>query len=160
MTRLNFSKIHSDILNQFEIIEKIKASDIELSEIPREAGIYVWYKKNKPLYVGKASGSGGLRTRISQHINPNYIEKRIKQKDKVFAANSLEKNGELFMEKSALRVGLCRTLNLCPGEEVLNYLFKNLSVAWITIPDIEMELIQEYSKKYKLLNNLGNKSKT
>jgi hypothetical protein len=36
--------------------------------IPREPGIYAWFRDGQPVYSGKATGSGGLAGRLAYHL--------------------------------------------------------------------------------------------
>ncbi|MNO56115.1 hypothetical protein D3C76_466230 [compost metagenome] len=59
--------------------KKYDANLIVRDDIPLDIGIYAWFTKvNKELiYIGKATGSGGLRKRIwSQHLNPTTSLRR------------------------------------------------------------------------------------
>ncbi|GAB5080389.1 GIY-YIG nuclease family protein [Arthrobacter sp. AD-310] len=38
-------------------------------EVPAEPGVYVWFREGQPVYVGKASGSYGLRGRLKSHFD-------------------------------------------------------------------------------------------
>lgn len=152
-----FKNLVDQINDELESLPKIKAEDIVIDDIPKTAGIYVWYEKDVPVYVGKASGSGGLRARIKQHLNPKYVETRIKKKDQEFADKTENVGAKKFMEKSALRVAICREKNLCPGDKVLSYLKKKLTLTWVIVPDLEMNLISKLKPKYNTINPLKNK---
>ncbi|WP_371325988.1 GIY-YIG nuclease family protein [Pseudarthrobacter enclensis] len=38
-------------------------------EVPAEPGVYVWFREAQPVYVGKASGTNGLRSRLRSHLH-------------------------------------------------------------------------------------------
>ena len=49
--------------------------------VPKEKGIYFWFRNdtNELIYIGTGSGKNGLHNRIvRQHLNPKYIEYRSK----------------------------------------------------------------------------------
>jgi hypothetical protein len=36
--------------------------------IPREPGVYIWWRNDDPVYAGVAANTGGLRPRLSAHL--------------------------------------------------------------------------------------------
>lgn len=37
--------------------------------IPRQPGVYCWFRDGKPVYAGRAASRGGLRKRLGQHLD-------------------------------------------------------------------------------------------
>ncbi|MGK0446825.1 MAG: hypothetical protein ACJA2M_000594, partial [Polaribacter sp.] len=63
-------------------LKKIDPNDSSLKIIvPKNMGIYFWFKNetDELVYIGSGSGVKGLYNRIvGQHLNPKYIEYRAK----------------------------------------------------------------------------------
>lgn len=47
---------------------RVQVAEIEVRAIPDRPGAYAWFRSSEPIYVGKASGGGGLRERIGKHL--------------------------------------------------------------------------------------------
>jgi hypothetical protein len=66
-----------ELLAQLETAPRRDPLTLRREDVPSATGVYVWYSKATgcPVYIGKASGSKGLRHRIwPQHLNPSYLE--------------------------------------------------------------------------------------
>jgi hypothetical protein len=131
------------------------ARGLTREDVPAHRGLYVWYSisSDAVLYVGKATGEGGLRRRIySQHLNPKYLESR---PEKLRAADEFQRScgvmasGRICVDKSVFRRSLGRRFRLVPGVGTVQYIRDNLAVAWLTadqlgdIPKAERDLIRE-----------------
>jgi hypothetical protein len=124
-------------------------------DVPSERGLYVWYsiRDGEVLYVGKATGRGGLRRRIcGQHLRPGYLEsrpERLRPEDRFQLSCGVLADGRACVDKSVFRRGLGRRFELAPGEATVRYIRENLAVAWLTedvlgeIPKCELDLIRE-----------------
>jgi hypothetical protein len=131
------------------------AADLTRDEVPPEPGLYVWYAVNdgEVLYVGKATGRGGLRRRIcSQHLNPKYLESRpekLRAADEFQQSCGMRVGGNVCVDKSVFRRSLGRRFRLAPGAGTVQYIRDNLALAWLTadligdVPKRERELIRE-----------------
>jgi hypothetical protein len=136
------------------------AATLTREAVPLEQGVYAWCSRTcgEILYVGKATGRGGLRTRIiGQHLNPRYLESR---EERFQPADEFQRRcgvllaGKVCVDKSVFRRSIGRTLRLAPGEDTVRYIRENLAVAWLTstdlvgqIPRHEIELIRELKPK-------------
>jgi hypothetical protein len=135
------------------------AKTLNRDDVPSQPGLYVWYSVSDGavLYVGKATGRGGLRRRIcSQHLNPNYLEsrpERLRPEDEFQRNCAVLVGGKVCVDKSVFRRGLGRRFKLAPGEGTVRYICENLAVAWLTadllgdIPKCELDLIRELKPK-------------
>lgn len=64
-TRKDPGKIWQDILLEIDP----RKLPIPPREVPAEPGVYVWFREGQPVYVGKASGTNGLRGRLRSHFD-------------------------------------------------------------------------------------------
>src|SRR5438128_12099859 len=93
------------------------ASAITRDDVPPQQGLYVWFGKpsEEVLYVGKASGKGGLRKRIwSQHLNPKYLENRVAKfqaADEFQLSCRVLRGGKPCVEQSVFRRSIARAFN-------------------------------------------------
>jgi hypothetical protein len=134
------------------------AATLTPDKIPSEAGIYVWYTKSgEVVYVGKATGKGGLRRRIGrQHLSATYLETRpekFRTEDDFQRGCGFLKNGKVCVDKSVFRRSIGRSQKLAPGAPTVQYIRDNLDVAWLTedligdAPQAERDLIRELAPK-------------
>src|SRR5689334_20255326 len=49
-------------------LPRVAVPEIEVSSIPSGPGVYAWFRSCDPIYAGKASGAGGLRERLVEHL--------------------------------------------------------------------------------------------
>ena len=56
-------------------LEKVPASKKVLQNLPEEAGVYIFYLENRPIYIGKAVN---LKSRISSYFGVNLAPKTAK----------------------------------------------------------------------------------
>jgi hypothetical protein len=119
-------------------------------DIPPLPGVYVWRSKDKdrPVYIGKATGSGGLRRRIwAQHLNPRYLEGR---SDRIVAADSFQLSravivrGQRVIDKSVFRRNIGRRERLAPGQPTVDYICIHFAVSWLTVPLLEAAAFERY----------------
>ena len=143
--------------------------------IPKKIGIYFWLDKrtSELMYIGTGSGVKGLYNRIiGQHLNPKYIEYRVKVHNQEKDAFQLEnpvirkRDGAPGIDQSAFRKNIGRTFEIKPGIHTVNYIKDNLILKYKLIEDkeelmiIEKRLILELkpklniSHKYKISNRI------
>ena len=139
-----------------------EAATLSRDDIPTLQGLYVWSSASsgEVLYVGKASGRGGLRNRIwGQHLNPKYLESR---EETFQPADNFQRGccvligGRVCVDKSVFRRSIGRSLSLAPGERTVRYIRDCLAVSWVTfapdligdIPRNELELIRELKPRF------------
>lgn len=136
-------------------------NSVELEEIKshltNKKGIYFWFDKseNVIVYIGIATGVGGLKKRIiQQHLSPKYLEYRAEKhtlKDvfqlKFAIPRVSKKTGDTKygIDKSAFRKSIGRLLQLKPGDETVNYIRANLRLEVYESEDVE--LIKSMEKK-------------
>ena len=48
-------------------VRRCPVREIQGRDIPKEPGVYIWFRNGAPVYVGKASGVSGLRSRLRAH---------------------------------------------------------------------------------------------
>lgn len=144
--------------------KKYDANLIIRDDIPVEIGVYAWYTKSNEelIYIGKATGKGGLRKRIwSQHLNPKYLECRTSKftsKDSFQVDNPVLHNNKIGIDKSAFRKSVARKYFLLAGNDSVQYLksnyliafesYKNLSTA--EIATLEKELIFKMKPSFNI----------
>ncbi len=108
-------------------------------DIPTQKGIYAYLDIHQQSikYVGSAVGKNGLRGRIwSQHLNPIYLESRLKcftKKDSGQLSKKIIRNGKVVIEKSAFRKNIARKFDLAPGESCLKYLKENFLLVFLAL---------------------------
>ena len=158
---------------EIDKLKKIDPREAHL-KIPKNTGIYFWFKNNtnEPIYIGTGSGRNGLYNRIvRQHLNPNYIEfRKEKHSAKDFFQLKFpimkEVKGELKdgIDQSAFRKNIGRKYKIKPGNGTVDFILNNLHLKFMEISDInklkelEKKLIKKYnpelniSHKYKLSN--------
>ncbi len=49
-------------------LPRVRVADIEIKSVPQGPGVYAGFRSEEPINAGKASGSGGLRERLSKHL--------------------------------------------------------------------------------------------
>ncbi|MCQ4085870.1 hypothetical protein [Saccharibacillus sp. JS10] len=147
-----------------------KKHDVNLivrNDIPIDVGLYAWFSKvdEELIYIGKATGSGGLRRRIwSQHLNPLYLECRknkFTSKDAFQVNNPVIHNDKIGIDKSAFRKSVARKYSLLAGNDSVQYLKKHYMIAFesygdlsaIEIADLEKELIIKMKPKFNFSHN-------
>lgn len=144
--------------------EKYDENLIVRDDIPLDIGIYAWFTKvNKELiYIGKATGSGGLRKRIwSQHLNPVYLECRTSKftsKDFFQVNNPVHHNNKVGIDKSAFRKSVARKYSILAGNNSVEYLKSNYLIAFESyhnlsaaeIATLEKELIIKFKPKFNI----------
>ena len=144
--------------------KKYDANLIIRDDIPVDIGVYAWFTKanEELIYIGKATGNGGLRKRIwSQHLNPKYLECRTSKftsKDSFQVNNPVLHNKKIGIDKSAFRKSVAREYSLLAGNDSVQYLknnyliafvsYKNLSAAEISI--LEKEFIIKMKPKFNI----------
>jgi hypothetical protein len=87
------------------------------------------------IYIGTATGVGGLRNRIGHHLSPRYLESRseeLRPEDQFQLSCGVLLNGRPAVDKSVFRRSLGRSLKLSPGEGTVDHIRQNLSVGWVT----------------------------
>jgi len=52
-----------------------EAYKAEIRELRKRPGVYMFSKNGKPMYVGCATGAGGLEARLRQHVHPKSLGK-------------------------------------------------------------------------------------
>ncbi|WP_068785182.1 GIY-YIG nuclease family protein [Paenibacillus phocaensis] len=137
---------------------------ISRKDIPISIGIYAWFTKDTDelIYIGKATGKGGLRKRIwSQHLNPKYLESRKNKftaKDSYQVNNPIYHNNQLVIDKSAFRKNVSRAFLLKAGVESVEYITNNFLFAFKafnidevdTVVELEKQLIQEIKPRLNI----------
>jgi hypothetical protein len=149
------------------LLEGIKYSPIEdlTCIITKKIGIYAWFqaKDDKLIYIGKATGEGGLYQRIiKQHLNPDYLltdKNKWNEKDAFQAQYPAILNGKPAIDKSAFRKNISRVHKLRPGIDSVEYIKNNFMLRFLNISrkedifSLEKELIFYYKPKYNISNN-------
>jgi hypothetical protein len=136
--------------------ERIPGRKVSASNVPAERGIYAWYSQTgEPVYIGKATGSKGIRYRVmKQHLNPKYLEKRSEkftQDDAYQCEVSPTLHGRVCVDQSAFRKNVARAHRLKPGQESVNYLRDNFELAWVELPDESGARIAELERAIRAL---------
>ena len=121
---------NSQIRNVLEHLTVVNYQNIE-KQVPKSKGIYFWVncKSKNYEYIGIATNNQGLYGRIcSKHLNKNYLEyreiKHSKIKDSYQIKNAIRKEANperKYIDKSAFRKNVGRLMELCPGEDTLDY---------------------------------------
>jgi hypothetical protein len=143
-------------LSKYEIIRSKNTDVSSLSKIAidkiediltSDHGIYFWCDKvtNEVVYIGIATGRGGLQHRIlEQHLNPSYIEyradKHSEKKDKYQLKNPFVENltnGRVRkgIDKSSFRKSIGRKISINPGEDTVKYIKENFYLKVLTSAD-------------------------
>jgi hypothetical protein len=139
------------IWSSLQRAERIPGRKVSASNVPAERGIYVWYSQNgEPVYVGKATGSRGIRYRVMrQHLNPKYLEKRSEKftEDDAYQCEvSPTLHGRVCVDQSAFRKNVARAHRLKPGQESVDYLRDNFELAWVVLPEASGVRIAELER--------------
>jgi hypothetical protein len=133
--------------------------------IPEQTGIYAWFsaQEDRIVYVGKATGTRGLYTRImKQHLNTKYLlTNRLKwtDKDQFQAEHPAISNGKPAIDKSAFRKNVSRVHKLSPGHGSVDFIRAKFMVRFLpiagegTILALERELIATYRPEYNITSN-------
>ena len=157
-TESNSKQSHSSIFDDVPRIDLLKDPK---PDVPLTCGIYCFRNREdgSPAYIGSATGQRGLRARISQHLNPIYLEARprvFSRFDEAQVAKGIKHNGKLVIEKSYFRKQLARRHDLAPGTECLSYLISRFTLSYVEFPDAsreeillaESELIEDQNPTY------------
>jgi len=142
--------------------DKYDAKSINREDIPKEIGLYAWFSKNNGelVYIGKATGNGGLRRRIwSQHLNPKYLESRnlkFSAKDNYQLCNPVLVNNRIVIDKSAFRKNVSRYYSLKAGIESVEFIKEHFMIAFesfedsdkLKVIDLEKQLILDLKPKF------------
>jgi excinuclease UvrABC nuclease subunit len=152
-------------------LKKIDPNDSSLKIIvPKNMGIYFWFKNetDELVYIGSGSGIKGLYNRIiGQHLNPKYIEYRAKvhnlEKDVYQLKYPIirERDNAPGIDQSAFRKNIGRTFKIKPGQGTVKYIKDNFYLKYLEV-DQKQELItleQELIFKYKPKLNISHKYK-
>lgn len=97
-------------------MDRLDPLSVNQDSLSKAKGIYAWFSKETGhvVYVGKATGPGGLRHRIwGQRLNPNYLETRselFNPKDAFHLENPVFRNGKVCIEGESEHRKLAMTL--------------------------------------------------
>lgn len=137
----------------FDELKKIDPKNPDLKNlIPKEMGIYFWFenRSDRLMYIGTGSGVRGLYNRIiRQHLNPKYIEYRVKvhsqEKDAFQLKHPVirERDKAPGIDQSAFRKNIGRKFKIKPGIHTVNYIKENLYLKFKEIDDKEELMILE-----------------
>lgn len=127
------------LTDRWELLESQRrpARTLMRSDIPTQKGVYGWFRASEVIYIGTATGGGGLRNRIGHHLSPRYLESRsdkLRPEDQFQLSCGVLLNGRPAVDKSVFRRSLGRSLKLSPGEGTVDHIRQNLSVGWIPFP--------------------------
>jgi hypothetical protein len=122
-------------------LPRMRVADIEIKSVPQGPGVYAWFRSEEPIYAGKASGSGGLRERLSKHLGIGLDLSR----------SSLRRNVAEHVLNIPTSVSRQRP-SLVTSQQVLtiNEWIRDLEVTWLECPTpteavaFERELLREW----------------
>lgn len=135
--------------------------------LSKKKGIYFWISKRtkKPVYIGSAAGKAGLKARIRQHLDPNYIEYRSthhRERDAFQLSCPLRHDdGRIGIDKSSFRKAIGRKKKIGPGMPTVSYILRNLflkvvycdSMSKAEILTKEKAFIQEHRPMFNTRDN-------
>lgn len=110
--------------------------------VPNSKGIYGWFTKGEDqlVYIGKATGGGGLYQRIvKQHLNPEYLETRAEKhtsKDIYQTRHPVDRNGRIAIDKSAFRKNVARRARLQAGEESVEFVKQHFNFSFLILDNL------------------------
>lgn len=115
--------------------------ELEVKSIPDGPGVYAWFRSGEAMYAGKASGSGGLRDRLSKHLGVGRDLSR----------SSLRRNVAEHLLSVPTSVSRARPSVMTLDQvSTINGWIRELEIAWLEFatPDeavaFERELLQEW----------------
>lgn len=146
---------------------KLDSRILQREDIPKEIGVYAWYLRttDELVYIGRAIGKGGLRTRIwQQHLNPMYFENRkevFNDRDSFQLSNPVLNKGKIVICKSTFRRTLAYHHSLRAGTDCVAYMKEHFLLSFLSfgtadiqlVKDIEEELINKIQPKYNLMRS-------
>ena len=121
-----------------------------MDNVPKERGIYLWFRGSNIEYIGVANNKNGLYGRVvRQHLNEEYLEFRPtnqSSKDTYQLAHAIEKvNGKEIkygIDKSTFRKKIGRKFELRPSKATVDYIKKNGSFKYVPVENISKEILE------------------
>tara|TARA_S200000501_G_C20540883_1_gene619994 strand:+ start:62 stop:640 length:579 start_codon:yes stop_codon:yes gene_type:complete len=118
-----------------------------LNTVPKNRGIYIWFRGLTIEYIGVANNKNGLYGRVvRQHLNEEYLEFRPtsqSSKDTYQLTHAIEKvvGNEIKygIDKSTFRKKIGRKFELRPSKETVDYIKQNGSIKYVPVEDISKE---------------------
>ena len=120
---------------------------LNLNTVPKNRGIYIWFRGLTIEYIGVANNKNGLYGRVvRQHLNEEYLEFRPtsqSSKDTYQLTHAIEKvvGNEIKygIDKSTFRKKIGRKFELRPSKETVDYIKQNGSIKYVPVEDISKE---------------------
>lgn len=120
---------------------RLAVPEIEVRSVPSGPGVYAWFRSSDPIYVGKASGVGGLLGRLGKHLGVGLDLSR----------SSLRRNVAEHVLGVPTSVSRQRPSAMSPEQvSTINGWIRELEVAWLELPTsgeaiaFERELLREW----------------
>jgi hypothetical protein len=105
---------------QLEQAPRRRAGDLRLADVPRDPGVYAWFRDGRCVYVGKASS---LRRRLSTHVRTSPDLSRSTLRATVAVR-------ELTITRATARA---RPSVITPEQaSVINRWLEECDIAWVT----------------------------
>ncbi len=119
---------------------RIAADELVVRTLPKDPGVYAWHHGGAPVYVGKASGNGGLRERLGRHLGTGLDLSR----------SSLRRNvAETLMGVPTALSKQRPSVMAAADVHAVNEWIRSCLVSWILLPsgaeavNFERELLRE-----------------
>tara|TARA_B100001029_G_C14849409_1_gene332855 strand:+ start:23 stop:628 length:606 start_codon:yes stop_codon:yes gene_type:complete len=141
--------IETSLINN--LLSKLVTLDYsKLDNVPKERGIYLWFRGLNIEYIGVANNKNGLYGRVvRQHLNEEYLEFRPtnqSSKDTYQLAHAIEKvDGKEIkygIDKSTFRKKIGRKFELRPSKATVDYIKKNGSFKYVPVENISKEILE------------------
>ena len=138
--------IETSLINN--LLSKLVTLDYsKLDNVPKERGIYFWFRGLNIEYIGVANNKNGLYGRVvRQHLNEEYLEFRPtnqSSKDTYQLAHAIEKVDskeiKYGIDKSTFRKKIGRKFELRPSKATVDYIKKNGSFKYVPVENISKE---------------------
>ena len=141
--------IETSLINN--LLSKLVILDYSnLTNVPKERGIYLWFRGLNIEYIGIANNKNGLYGRVvRQHLNEEYLEFRPtnqSSKDTYQLAHAIDKvDGKEIkygIDKSTFRKKIGRKFELSPGKATVDYIKKNGCFKYVPVKNISKEILE------------------
>lgn len=123
-------------------LPRVPVPAVETKAIPATPGVYAWFRDGKPIYAGKASGSGGLRNRLAKHLGIGLDLSRSSLRRNVAEHLLHVPTADSRRRPSSMTVDQVSTINEW---------IRELEIVWLELPTavdavtFERELLREWT---------------